>query len=155
MRIILQKGIDGPDSLTCLRADGSSTHAELSPASPYHDLPHLVVERALGLREGFWGMIAQGHAIADYNLPNETRPFQISAEGYQAEFLATLVQSALVTGEVSAAYVEMLRTASVAASLPFPALPAPDVLQQLIADAQALTSAWTRLPAGGEMLLEF
>lgn len=129
--------------------------AVLLPHSVYHDLAHYVVETTLGLREGVWGLIASGHTLETYHLPDATRPFQISQEGYQAEFLATLVQSAVPTGEISTAYVDLLRQASAAAGLPFPALPPEDVLRRLIADAQALSQAWEALREGAEMRLAF
>ncbi|HEX2898361.1 MAG TPA: hypothetical protein VHS96_01455 [Bacteroidia bacterium] len=155
MRIIFQKGIDGPDMLICHRDDGSTCQEKLSPGSAYHDVAHFVVESSLGLREGIWGKIAEGFSVAEYNLPNETRPFQISAEGYHAEFLATLIQSAVPSGTISAAYLDMLRQACTASGLPFPELPSETVLEELIADAQALTRAWEALAGGGELELEF
>src|SRR5438270_5597791 len=39
------------------RSDGSTDQV---PINMVHDLPHLVVESALGLRFGFWGLINEG-----------------------------------------------------------------------------------------------
>lgn len=142
MRILLQKGIDAPDRLTCHRDDGSIYTTELSLRSVYHDLAHYVVERQLGIQDGFWGILASGHTLEEYALPNAERTFQISPTGYQAEFLATLVQSAVPNGVLSMAYVEMLQTASAASGLPFPDLPESDVLQTLIQETQRLTAIW-------------
>jgi hypothetical protein len=153
MRIRLHKA--QADRVTCLRADGTLTEADLSPGSAYHDLAHYVVERAMCYQEGFWGMIAQGHPFSEYDKPNETRAFQISTEGYHAEFLATLVQSAVYSGAISADYYALLRDASTAAGLPFPALPPADVCAALITETQALTQAWAKLPLGETLELEF
>ena len=155
MRIVFQKGIDGPDRVTCFRQDGSCCEAELSAGCAYHDLAHFVVESELGLSEGIWGKIGEGFTFAEFNLPNETRPFQISLQGYQAEFLATLIQSAVPTGTIPESYVYMLRDASTAQNLPFPELPQESVLQVLITKAQMLSRQWEALPAGQNMELTF
>ena len=155
MRIVFEKGIDGPDRVTCFRQDGSCCESELSAGCAYHDLAHFVVESELGLFEGIWGKIAEGYTFAEFNLPNETRPFQISPQGYQAEFLATLIQSAVSTGKIAESYVTMLRDASAAQNLPFPGLPSEDVVHVMIAKAQALSRQWEALPAGQNLELTF
>ncbi len=155
MRIVFQKGIDGRDRVTCFRQDGSCCESELSAGCAYHDLAHFVVESELGLSEGIWGKIVEGFTFAEFNLPNETRPFQISPQGYQAEFLATLIQSAVPTGTIAESYVYMLRDASTAQNLPFPELPPESVLQALIAKAQMLSRQWEALTAGQNMELTF
>lgn len=155
MRIVFQKGIDGRDRVTCFRQDGSCCESELSAGCAYHDLAHFVVESELGLSEGIWGKIVEGFTFAEFNLPNETRPFQISPQGYQAEFLATLIQSAVPTGTIAESYVYMLRDASAAQNLPFPELPPESVLQVLIAKAQMLSRQWEALTAGQNMELTF
>lgn len=155
MRIVFQKGIDGRDRVTCFRQDGSCCESELSAGCAYHDLAHFVVESELGLSEGIWGKIVEGFTFAEFNLPNETRPFQISPQGYQAEFLATLIQSAVPTGTIAESYVYMLRDASAAQNLPFPELPPESVLQALITKAQMLSRQWEALTAGQNMELTF
>jgi hypothetical protein len=44
------------------RSDGSSAQV---PINMVHDLPHLIVESALGLRFGFWGLIDAGAFAAE------------------------------------------------------------------------------------------
>ena len=64
---------DGTASLTCLRADGTSTwqrqQGSLGLVFPPHDLTHYVVETTLGYRNGFYGLIAQGWNIEDFAKP--------------------------------------------------------------------------------------
>ena len=61
---------DGPDRMYVQRDDGSESswsfpsYGEGLP----HDLVHLVVERHLGLRSGFWGLVERG---IDFNRINE------------------------------------------------------------------------------------
>ncbi len=52
-----------------VRADGSTARFRIPRKGPIsHDIVHYCVESALGMRNGFWGMVAQGEdpgAIAD------------------------------------------------------------------------------------------
>jgi hypothetical protein len=155
MQIQLIKGGLGPDELCCVRRDGSKVRGTLQPNSVFHDIAHFVVEMQLLIPDGFWGMIAQGYALEDYDLPNELRPFQISDQGYRAEFLATLVQSATSTGQLSETYVEFLKRATLSANLPFPELPPAEILQQMIVDTQKLWKQWADLPAGSSLEMRF
>jgi hypothetical protein len=151
MEIIFHKGADGPDRLICHRRDGSMCQESLSPYSAYHDIAHYVVEKELGIQDGIWGKLAQGHTMAEYNLPNEERPFQLTAEAYRAEFLATLVQSAVPTGTLDTQYVEMVQQMCLTSGLPFPELPSPEIMGQLIQQTQTLIRQWESL-GGGEKL---
>lgn len=155
MRIRLIKGSGTSGRLRCERADGTRYACEMPMNAAYHDLAHYVVEMRLGIGEGVWGTIARGHGLEDYALENADRPFPISAEAYRAELLATLVQSAVPTGTLSGAFVEMLHGSYVARGLPFPELPDDGVMAGLIADAQALTRAWEGLAEGEALELEF
>jgi hypothetical protein len=71
--IRIKKGKDGPDCLTCLRPDGSSTWQRVSDFFPLHDLSHLAVETALELADGFYGMVAQGWNLEDFAAPKGER----------------------------------------------------------------------------------
>ena len=53
---------EGPDRVYVTRGDGSEVSFRIWPsvAGPPHDLAHLVVEAALGLDLGFWGLVAAG-----------------------------------------------------------------------------------------------
>jgi len=59
MDIVVIKGStpDERDRMWVTRSDGSTDQV---PINMVHDLPHLVVESALGLRFGFWGLIDAG-----------------------------------------------------------------------------------------------
>lgn len=61
---------DGPDRMYVQRADGTEsswTFPSYGEGLP-HDLVHLVVERQLGLRSGFWGLVEGG---IDFDRINE------------------------------------------------------------------------------------
>jgi hypothetical protein len=153
MRIIFQKGPAGADRLICHRQDGSICQETLSVGSVYHDLAHYV-EKALGMQEGVWGRIKQDYSMMEYLLPNEARPFQLTAESYHAEFLATLVQSAVPSGKVDPNYVELLRQVSASSGLPFPEMPEDRLVGRLIAEAQILTEKWEDLAVEEKLELD-
>jgi len=69
LRISIQKRSDGGAVLRCTRDDGSVTwQKQEGPRAaffPRHDLTHFAVESVLGLRRGFYGLIAEGWDIPD------------------------------------------------------------------------------------------
>lgn len=71
--IRIKKNADGRSSLTCTRADGSTTWQSLNNAQaaffPRHDLTHYAVETVLGHRNGFYGLVASGWNLTDFGAP--------------------------------------------------------------------------------------
>jgi hypothetical protein len=62
------KRTDGSGVLRCTRADGSVTWEKRQKHAGFfalHDLTHFAVESALGFRQGFFGLIAEGWDIED------------------------------------------------------------------------------------------
>jgi hypothetical protein len=65
----IKKRPDASAVLVLVREDGTWTAGPIGPAhsyGPVHDLAHYVVERTLGLREGFLGLVASGWEIRDF-----------------------------------------------------------------------------------------
>ena len=69
MIIRLSKGNNKQDTLTCVRTDGSTTWTHLHPNMFQHDLMHYAVESILGLQNSFFGQVANGIDISDFNKP--------------------------------------------------------------------------------------
>src|SRR5687767_14096302 len=71
--IRIKKGGDGRTSLSCTRADGTTTwqRQEGAQASffPRHDLTHYAVETVLRHRRGFYGLVAAGWDLSDFGTP--------------------------------------------------------------------------------------
>ena len=69
MKVQIAKKADGSGVLRCVRDDGSVTwQKQTDRHAAYfalHDLTHFAVETALGLRRGFFGLIAEGWDIDD------------------------------------------------------------------------------------------
>jgi len=71
--IRIKKGADGRTSLSCTRADGSTTWQKQQGAQasffPRHDLTHYAVEMVFGHRRGFYGLVADGWDLTDFGTP--------------------------------------------------------------------------------------
>ena len=71
MRIRLKKGRDGPDSLACVREDGTSTWKRIQRGLAIHDLAHHAVESELGVADGFFGLVAGGWSFEAFAAAEE------------------------------------------------------------------------------------
>jgi hypothetical protein len=73
LTIRIKKNADGRTSLSCTRADGTTTwqRQEGGQAAffPRHDLTHYAVETSLGHRHGFFGLVADGWDLTDFGTP--------------------------------------------------------------------------------------
>ena len=73
MVIQLKKGRDGPATLACVRVDGTRTWGKEHPFFPVHDITHCAVESVLGYDQAFFGLIAAGWDIDDFEKPGASR----------------------------------------------------------------------------------
>jgi hypothetical protein len=71
--IRIKKNPDGRTSLSCTRADGTTTWQRVEGGQaaffPRHDLTHYAVETVLGHRQGFYGLVAAGWNMSDFGSP--------------------------------------------------------------------------------------
>ena len=71
--IRIKKGANGRTSLSCTRADGSTTWQRQEGGQarffPRHDLTHYAVEMVFGHQRGFYGLVASGWDLADFGSP--------------------------------------------------------------------------------------
>jgi hypothetical protein len=71
--IRIKKDRDGRTTLSCTRADGTTTwqRREGGQAAffPRHDLTHYAVETALRRTDGFYGLVAWGWDLSDFGTP--------------------------------------------------------------------------------------
>lgn len=73
MRVEFKKAKDGRNVLACERNDGTKTWIHVQPAIVTHDFVHWALETTLGLRRGFWGLIASGWALRSFEEPGQTK----------------------------------------------------------------------------------
>lgn len=91
MDILFTKTGSGEDVLSCKRKDGSVTWVHVSKFFILHDLCHYAVEKSLSLKQAFFGMLAEGTDITEFELPKEQRPFELTPEALFAEHLVNLL----------------------------------------------------------------
>lgn len=86
--------------LSCKRKDGSVTWKHIIPFFISHDLCHVAVETTVPLKKAFFGMVAAGVDIGDFDLPKEQRNFQLSEEAILAEHLVNLLTIEFTQGKM-------------------------------------------------------
>ena len=87
-----------PDTLTCIRDDGSVTWSHLHNGFVQHDFAHYVVETTLGFENAFFGLVAKGYDISTFSMPKAERPFKIPEEAINTEPIVALLQADLLEG---------------------------------------------------------
>jgi hypothetical protein len=138
--------------LICARPDGTTAIADLGPSLPYHDLAHFVVERAFGLKDGFFGNIARGYTPAQLSDKEVIRG--LGVEPYRAEILARAL-GALATGACAPEqFEELVNTELSGLSLSTMCI-APDVLDAIRAEFNSHVNTYSQLQDGDSMSLEF
>jgi hypothetical protein len=100
--IRIKKNADGRSSLSCTRADGSTTWQSMKNAQaaffPRHDLTHYAVETVLGHRRGFYGLVASGWDLTDFGAPWPHG--RIPAESVVSEMIVGFLDLERATGEL-------------------------------------------------------
>ena len=89
MELIFKKG-NAKNSITCRRPDGTATWMEADTFMILHDLTHYVVETCLHIKSGFYGLLAQGLGITDFEKKQKIKPADLPPDGIRAEVLVNL-----------------------------------------------------------------
>jgi len=139
--------------LTCVRADGSRTRADVGPGLPQHDLAHFVVEQRFALRGGFFGNVAAGYCLQALGEKEVIR--SLGRESWKAEVLARALGS-LATGACTAEqFTELVNTELAHHGIaPIAALDAP-AIACLLGEFRELLDRYAALRHGESLELEF
>ena len=141
-----------PDTLTCIRDDGSVTWTHLYRGFAIQDLAHYVVETTLGFKNAFFGLVAKGYDIPDFNEPKAKRPFEIPKEAINTEVIVGLLQTDLLESlRGNAERCELFRDYSTL--LPVSIIDAQ--LETMEQKLQVLLQQWHNLQPGESMTLQF
>jgi len=152
MTIIFQKDKNNRTSLRCEREDGSSTYAVFkSPALAYHDLAHVAVERNLGFQKAFFGLLAEGHNITDFEVKRKDRPVELLPVNLPIEALQTEhIVNLLITEQFNAGplpdFLITLENGLTSAALPMPAQLNANALDHIRRDFSEIHVQWDTLP---------
>ena len=165
MRVTIFKG-EADDRIEIRRADGSVADTRFPKKGPVpHDAVHWIVEETLGLRGGFWGMIAAGKhpedvqdiakAAGHASASRASVPDASIVELLQAERLVECFEAGLWSGGADAAAIRHLGEAGCAASH----VCFPDVtdaqLEDVMLQVLALHEVWTPAPVGHALTFEW
>ena len=165
MRITITKGARA-DTVALERADGSRAGFAFPRKGPYpHDAYHLFIERELGMAEGFWGRVASGmapdgvQALALAGGHASAARADVPDVGIvqliQAERLVECFEAASWGGGADdAALMAMAEPAWAASHVPPPA-GVPERLGAIRAALDPFLAAWSALPEGGALTLEW
>ncbi len=152
LHIELKKISAERSSLACRRPDGTATWSRLDSFYPLHDLAHFAVESELGLRRGFFGLIADGWQLD--NFAERGFAARLPAESFLAENLVGTIER--LGDDLSPPEFATALTNSLAAQNlpPFRVLSA-DELARIRATRAALIARWRALPVGETLRLDF
>lgn len=158
MKLRLKKAKDGRPTVTFVRADGSSTSGRLGSGDfgPVHDLTHYAVETTLGLNRGFYGLLAEGWNIPDFDVKGA--PARLPDESIVAEcVVGQLTNAVFAKAEVTAEEFNWLVREAVVAQRPGAAVPSVDdaTLRRLRECLASLLARWHALPSGETLELDF
>jgi len=157
---------DGSASLTCLRANGTSTwqlqNGSLGLVFPPHDLTHYAVETTLGYGNGFYGLIAQGWDIADFakpwpkgTIPVEAQEVELIVGFFDTERRSFTEMTETEFNDHAERYLAARKSTKPVAAL----LTAPHLSQEEIESVRRcrgdLLSRWARLAPGESLELAF
>ena len=140
--------------------DGSSTWTKIQPAIEFHDLAHYVVETELGFAHAFYGLVAAGHNIEDFELPREHRPealfpANLPAEALQTEHIVNLLQVGQSQSDSDFNFLETLRNILDEHSIEFPEKLDARTLQSIQLRLKGLLLSWQQLEPGDKLQLTF
>ena len=96
MKIRITKGRNGPNTLTCIRDDGSTTWAKVQDYFPLHDMTHFVVETTLGIPNAFYSLVRDGWDISEFAVRGNAK--RIPPEANLVEALVSRLQREAMPG---------------------------------------------------------
>ena len=159
LRIEIAKRTDGGAVLRCTRADDTVTwQRQDGPQGaffPLHDLTHYSVETVLGVREGFFGLVAKGWEIDDTT--GKGKRGALPPDAVVVEHIVGFLDVERATGgEWSAEdFAAQLANAGVTLSPTMRRALTDDALGQIRELRRDLFSRWMRTPAGESLRLAF
>ena len=119
-----------------------------------HDLTHYVVETQLGLQEAFFGLLARGWDITDFENKQKIRSADIPMEGIRAEILVGLLLTERNDGQEMNDFNSIYRDFSGKFNLLVQPLEA-SVLNKLREGVDDLINKWRFMPMDRPLVLNF
>jgi hypothetical protein len=157
MRVQFTKRADGIVILKCIRKDGSETwqrHDKHGVHFSFHDLTHFAVETTLGLRTGFYGLIADGWDISDTT--GKGKRGKLAASSVLVEYIVGLFDRERAGGAAPLSAVEFNAQMKEMAGPEAARLPLTEAqLSAVRSRIEELHRQWIAVPAGSTYELTF
>jgi len=100
MEIRITKNEGKPHSIVYKRSNGTETWMRADDFFVRHDLSHYAIEKSLGYKNAFLGMIDHGMDIHDFEDRLKRKEMNISREAWYAENMANLFLMEIMQGEL-------------------------------------------------------
>jgi len=151
LRVQLHKKSKKKVILKCIRQDNSITWSKLYPNTEYHDLAHMAIEETLCFKNAFFGMIANGIHISDFELPEHQKPEALKGTNLPEESLITehLVNLLMIEHFNASSPIDFLGQAQEILAenkLPFPGILTEETLTHIRAKYIQLITSWNAIP---------
>ena len=143
-----------PHALSCIRSDGSTTWTRLR-VPVQHDLIHYAVETTLGLRDSFYGLLARGVNITDFEKPKAERTFDLTDEAVHTEYIVGLFQMELSNGEPYEDFNAELRAMCEQNKFPAPPEIGPEKIRRIRQAVTEILYQWQTIAPGQTFELTF
>jgi hypothetical protein len=138
---------DGTPVLSVTRRDGSVAWQRQKHFFPVHDLGHYAIESVLGLRQAFWGMMADGWDFADFGTPWPRGPMPNLPEALLADVRDDESGAAELNAHLAAYCAQQ--------GMETPRTLTPSEFARIRAMRDALARRWHALASGEAMELRF
>ncbi len=138
-----------------VRKDGSQSWQHQTAGIPVHDLTHFAVETTLGLKNGFYGLVAQGWDITQLTA-KDVRSI-LPVEGLWTEYVVGLIQTERLSPEPMSAdeFNGQLEKEKQESGLKYDRRLTEDELFNIRKTFLAIYSEWRQLGPGESLSLTF
>jgi len=145
LEISIKKSISKSSILTIMRSDRSTTWTKLHRGMETHDLAHYAVEKTLGFKDAFYGIINKGFNISDFELPKDMRPNLITSESLVTEHIVNLLEVEFLNSGSNQNFIEDLKRILNDNNLPIPIALNAQTLSNIRTMYQDLIKKWRLL----------
>lgn len=155
MKLQITKNNGKPHVILYKRDDGTETWMQADDFFVHHDLSHFALEKTLGYKMAFMGMLSNGMEINDFENREKRKQIAITEEAVYAENMANFFLMETAQGNFenfNKILQDSFKRMNTSLSAPFLSekeiLSIREYLKQLIAE-------WKELPAGERIYLDY